>query len=374
MSARAELPDAARQAGAEAPARVDLLDSLPIAVLLLDAEDRIVYANAAAETLLGRAEALLHGRRASELFSAGGAVLEIVARVRATEAEIVARDVALGGALRGYRGDVRAAPAGERDEMVVLLLEERQAAPGRGASPQADGAARSASGLAAMLAHEIKNPLSGIRGAAQLLEKGEDSRVKQMAGLIRSEVDRIRSLLDEFEHFSDTRPVTLVPVNIHEVLDHVAAVAAAGAAAGRRIAKLYDPSLPPVLGERNRLVQIFLNLVKNAAEATEVETGEIRIKTAFQPGVRLRRGKGAPVELPIVISVTDNGRGVAPDLAEHLFDPFVTGRDGGGGLGLAMVAKLVSAHGGMVEWEEGQGGGAVFRVRLAAAEGEAGDG
>jgi len=374
MDARPELPS--KMAGrADSPAASDLLDILPIAALLLDTGNRVLYANMAAETLLGRAEGLLQGRHVSELFEANGAVSKILERVRSRAAEVVARDVAFGGPSREHHGDIRAAPAGEGNESVILLLEERQAASGRGASPQADGAARSATGLAAMLAHEIKNPLSGIRGAAQLLEKGEDARVRQMAGLIRSEVDRIRGLVDEFEHFSDTRPVTLAPLNIHEVLDHVIAVAAAGAAARRKIVKLYDPSLPAVLGERNRLVQVFLNLLTNAAEATEEETGEIRIKTAFQPGVRLRRGEGPPVELPIAISVTDNGCGIASDIADHLFDPFVTGREGGGGLGLAMVAKLVAAHGGMVEWEAASGGcGTVFRVRLAAAaDGEAGD-
>lgn len=374
MDARAQQPGPTKTA--QLLESVDLLAALPIAVLLLDREDRVLYANTAAETLLGRAEAVLQRQPLSELFGPMGAISEIVGRVRKTGADIVARDVALRRRPQEHRGDIRAAPASEDNELVVLVLEDRQAAAGRGAAPQADGAARSASGLAAMLAHEIRNPLSGIRGAAQLLEKGADSRVQQMAGLIRSEVDRIRGLVDEFEHFSDTRPATLASVNIHEVLDHVVAVAAAGAAAGRRLVKLYDPSLPAVLGERDRLVQIFLNLVKNAAEATETETGEIRIETAFWPGIRLRRGKDAPVELPIAVSVTDNGCGVAPDIADHLFDPFVTGRESGGGLGLAMVAKLVAAHGGMVEWEDGPGGcGAVFRVRLAAAAGgEGGDG
>lgn len=287
----------------------------------------------------------------------------------------MAHDVDLGGRLSGRRGDLRAAPAGESGEQVILVLEECQGGGGRGLSPQSAGAARSAVGLAAMLAHEIKNPLSGIRGAAQLLEKGEDSRVGQMAALIRSEVDRIRGLVDELEHFSDTRPLARQAVNIHAVLDHVASVAANGFAAGRKIVKLYDPSLPPVLGARDRLVQIFLNLVKNAAEATNSQSGEIRLQSAYEAGIRVRNADGSRSDLPIVLSIVDNGCGITPEIADHLFEPFVTAREGGGGLGLAMVAKLVAAHGGLVEWEDApEGQGTLFRVRLPAAEGEAVDG
>ena len=205
-----------------------------------------------------------------------------------------------------------------------------------------------------MLAHEIKNPLSGIRGAAQLLETavGDDDRA--LTRLICDETDRIVKLVDRMEAFSDERPIERESVNIHAVLDHVKRIAQAGFARHIRFSEIYDPSLPPVWANRDQLVQVFLNLVKNAAEAIggDAIDGEIELSTAFRPGVRLKtNASSSPVSLPLEFCVRDNGPGVPPDIAEHLFDPFVTNKSTGTGLGLALVAKIIGDHGGIVECE-----------------------
>ena len=216
------------------------------------------------------------------------------------------------------------------------------------------GAARSVSAMATMLAHEIKNPLSGIRGAAQLLEMSVPDEDRSLTRLICDETDRIVKLVDRMEAFSDERPVERERVNIHAVLDHVKRVAQAGFARHIRFIEVYDPSLPPVWANRDQLIQIFLNLVKNAAEAIGEDAidGEIELSSAFKPGVRLKTTASAnPVSLPLEFCVRDNGPGVSPDIAEHLFDPFVTNKASGTGLGLALVAKIIGDHGGIIECE-----------------------
>jgi two-component system nitrogen regulation sensor histidine kinase GlnL len=233
-------------------------------------------------------------------------------------------------------------------------------------------AARSVIALAAMLAHEIKNPLSGIRGAAQLLEQSVEDDDRTLTRLICDETDRIVKLVDRMEVFADERPVEREPTNIHVVLDHVKRLAQTGVARHIKFVEEYDPSLPPVLANRDQLIQVFLNLVKNAAEAIGDNTngGEIALSTAFRPGVRLSLpGAKARISLPLEICVKDNGPGVPDELMPHLFDPFVTTKQTGSGLGLALVAKIVGDHGGIIECES-LPRRTIFRVLMPVYTGE----
>ncbi len=203
-----------------------------------------------------------------------------------------------------------------------------------------------------MLAHEIKNPLSGIRGAAQLLDSVVGDQDRMLTQLIRDETDRIVKLVDRFEMFSEGRAPQQEPFNIHAVLDHVRNLARSGFARHIRILEEYDPSLPPVLGNRDQMIQVMINLVKNAAEAigSDAQDGEIQLSTAYRPGVRMAiPGSADRVRLPLEVCVRDNGPGVPEDIRQHLFDPFVTTKASGNGLGLALVAKVVGEHGGIVE-------------------------
>ena len=204
--------------------------------------------------------------------------------------------------------------------------------------------------MAAMLAHEVKNPLSGIRGAAQLLEQNSTGDDRALTELIRDEADRICNMVDRMEVFSESGPLERQAVNIHQVLDRVQQLAKNGFGKHLRYVTNFDPSLPPVHGNRDQLVQAFLNLIKNAAEAAPAEGGEITLKTAFHQGVRFAvAGGNSRLQLPLRVSIKDNGDGIPDDIKGCLFDPFVTSKPQGSGLGLALVAKIIGDHGGVIE-------------------------
>jgi two-component system nitrogen regulation sensor histidine kinase GlnL len=334
-----------------------VLDALPHPVIMVAADGRIANANAAAEQFFEASLTLLRRNSIGDLVPFGSPLLALIEQVRTRGAAVNEYKVDLGTPRNpGDRlVDLHVAPLPERPDNVVVMLQERTIADKMDRQLTHRGAARSVTALAAMLAHEIKNPLSGIRGAAQLLEQSANDSDRTLTRLICDEADRIVKLVDRMEVFTDERPVEREPVNIHVVLDHVKRLAYSGFARHIKFIEDYDPSLPPVLGNRDQLVQVFLNLVKNAAEAIEeggAGEGEIQLTTAFRPGVRLARpGSKTRVSLPLEFCVKDNGRGVPDDLLPHLFDPFVTTKPSGSGLGLALVSKIVGDHGGIIECE-----------------------
>jgi two-component system, NtrC family, nitrogen regulation sensor histidine kinase GlnL len=335
-----------------------VLDALPHPVIMVAADGRIANANAAAESFFEASLPLLWSP-----------LLALVEQVRGRGAAVNEYKVDLGTPRNpGERlVDLHVAPLPERPDHVVVMLQERTIADKMDRQLTHRGAARSVTALAAMLAHEIKNPLSGIRGAAQLLEQSagdDDDRI--LTRLICDEADRIVKLVDRMEVFTDERPVERESVNIHVVLEHVKRLTHSGFARHIKFVEEYDPSLPPVLGNRDQLIQVFLNLVKNAAEAIgeTASDGEIHLSTAFRPGVRLSLpGTKTRVSLPLEFCVRDNGPGVPEDLLPHLFDPFVTTKPTGSGLGLALVSKIIGDHGGIIECES-QPRRTTFRVLM----------
>lgn len=349
----------------------ELLAGLAVPAVLISPDGTPAQANLAAENFLNASQQALMERGWAAAFGPDSAVEALVWRARSEGGGCAAYDVPLhfiGG--RSARADVLVAPVGDAPEWLTVAFQTRSVATLVDRQVHQQGAARSAVGVAALLAHEIKNPLSGIRGAAQLLASGPETAVsaddrRELTDLIVAEVDRIAKLVDRMESFTDTRPIKLRPENIHEILGHVRMLAEQGFANDLTIRERYDPSLPLVAANRDALVQVFLNLLKNAAEAAGSK-GRIRITTAYRPGLKVRSEVGAaPVSLPLEVRIIDSGPGVDDDLVDHVFEPFVTTKRGGSGLGLALVAKIVADHGGVVEYNRaGNPEETVFRVLL----------
>ncbi|SHF89880.1 two-component system, NtrC family, nitrogen regulation sensor histidine kinase GlnL [Kaistia soli DSM 19436] len=349
-----------------------LLDALPHPVLLIDPEGHVTEANGAAQDFFQVSVAMLRRQPMTNFVPFGSPLLALIDQVRMRGAAVNEYRVDVGTPRNGSERivDIYASPILEQPQHVVVMLQERTMAEKIDRQLTHRGAARSVTGLAAMLAHEIKNPLSGIRGAAQLLETSVDDNDRALTRLITDEADRIVKLVDRMEVFSDERPIERDPVNIHVVLEHVKRLAQSGFARHIRIVEEYDPSLPPVYANRDQLIQVFLNLVKNAAEAIGDDAdGEIMLTTAFRPGIRLSvPGSANRVTLPLEFAVRDNGGGVPAEILPHLFDPFVTTKTNGTGLGLALVAKIIGDHGGVIECESQQNR-TIFRVLMPAFPG-----
>ena len=345
-----------------------LFHALPHPILVVRENNSIAYANTAGESFFSSSLSVLRRETLDTLLGFSSPILNLVHQVRQTQETVNEYGILLHAPKLLYPKliDVYAGTFADKEACILLMLQQRNMAQMIERQLNHRAAARTVSGMAAILAHEIKNPLSGIRGAAQLLEPTLGDEDRSLAQLICKETDRIRSLVDRMEIFGDERPLPKADVNIHDVLNHVIQLARSGFAKKIRIIEEYDPSLPSLAGNRDKLIQAFLNLIKNSAEALSdnADQGRIIIQTAFRPGVRLSvAGSNTRVSLPLLIQIEDNGEGVPEQIRAHLFDPFVTTKHNGTGLGLALVAKIINDHGGIIEYES-EPRKTIFRILL----------
>ncbi len=341
--------------------------SLPVPALLLDEADRIGDLNGPAEQFLNASARSLRGQPVFDRLAIDAPLEDAFARVRADLSPLFINkvDVSAGHA-PPVQCNVQIAPVGGFPGHVLMLMEPRQIADRLGRAHSVTSAAKSAIGMAEMLAHEIKNPLAGITGAAQLLSMNLDAQDRELTDLIVAESRRIVTLLEQVEQFGNLRPPDRRAVNIHDLLDRAQKSAAVGFAAHMKIHEEFDPSLPPTWVDGDQMLQVFLNLLKNAAQATGGQSGTIRIRTFYDTGLRLRRKDGSGGALPLQIEIIDDGPGISPDIAADIFEPFVSGRDNGTGLGLALVSKIISEHGGWIAVDSAPGR-TVFRISLPVA-------
>jgi two-component system nitrogen regulation sensor histidine kinase GlnL len=347
-----------------------ILNAMASSVLALDDELRVVFVNPAAEQLFGASRTTLENRPLGELVPADSSLFDLIRRVQLAGNSVSDYGVELPLSRNvTHLVDLHVSPLTEHAGHSLAILHPCSVAHRLNHQLTHRGGARSVAGLGATLAHEVKNPLSGIRGAAQLLEPSVAEDERPLIRLICDETDRICALVDRMEQFADRGPIARRAVNIYQVLEHVRRLAESGFGRNLRFEAHYDPSLPEVDGDRDQLVQVFLNLVKNAAEAVPRIGGEIRLSTQYTHGLSVRVANSTErVELPITVQVQDNGPGVSAEIVGHLFEPFVSTKRSGSGLGLSLVAKIVGDHGGVVEFAN-QSRGTVFRVRLPAYRG-----
>ena len=349
------LPDAQRQ-----------LASLPLAIVLLAPGQRIASVNQAAEQFLGQSLRRLAGRRLDEALHFEEP--RLAERLADSDTPLSAREIDVTVPGQGTRRlDVSVGPVTDEPGWQMLTLHDSTAAETMGGSrsPGEDSVLRAPD----ILAHEIKNPLAGIRGAAQLLARklGESDRV--LTSLIADEVDRIAKLIDQMQTLSRRTSQPVAPCNLHETVRRASAVLNASGE-GARIEEEFDPSLPLVLGNADALVQVLINLLSNAREACrDAASPRIAVRTRFASGLQLHAvGSDGPVRLPIELRVSDNGPGIDPVMRDHVFEPFVTTKKTGQGLGLALVRKLVRDMNGRITYDRDEAGRWThFRVHLPLA-------
>ncbi|MES2334910.1 MAG: ATP-binding protein [Pseudomonadota bacterium] len=340
--------------------------SLPFPTLLIDQSAMIVEVNPAAETFLNASQRSLVGQPVFDRLSIEAPMEEALLRVRANQSPLNINDVDVTtGEKPPVQCTIHLAPMHDNPDIVMLILSPRELADRMGRSMGAKTAARSAIGMAEMLAHEIKNPLAGISGAAQLLSMNLSPEDQEMTDLIVEETRRIVKLLEQVEQFGNLRPPDRKPVNIHDALDRARKSALVGFAAHMSIVEDYDPSLPATFADSDQLMQVFLNLIKNAAEACR-HGGTIRLRSFYDLSLRLRRKDGLSGALPLNVEIIDDGPGIKPEIAASIFEPFVSGRENGTGLGLALVSKIITDHDGWISVDSTPGR-TVFRVSLPMA-------
>lgn len=338
--------------------------SLPVPAVLISANNRIDEINPAAELFLNASARSLKGQPVLDALSIDAPLDEGFARVRANQAALFINDVNVtSGERPPIQCTIQVAPIQDAPDRLLVLISPRELADWLGRGTSVTSAAKSAIGMAEMLAHEIKNPLAGISGAAQLLSMGLSAEDRELTDLIVEETRRIVKLLEQVEQFGNLRPPDRRAVNLHDVLDRARRSALVGFGSRMTFIEDYDPSLPPAWADPDQLQQVFLNLLKNASEAAGPQGGTIRLHSFYDHGLRRRRADGSGSPLPLNVEIIDDGPGLPPEIAGEIFEPFVSGRPNGTGLGLALVSKIISDHDGWIAVDSVPGR-TVFRISL----------
>lgn len=345
-----------------------LWSSLPVPAILIDGSDLIADLNPAAEGFMNNSTKTLLGQPVWDKLAVDAPLEASFKRAREQGTPLFVNDVDVGTGNRPpLVCSLHIAPIQNQPGWMIMLISPRELAGRMTQNHSVKSAAKSAIGMAEMLAHEIKNPLAGITGAAQLLSMNLNKEDLELTDLIVAETRRIVKLLEQVEQFGNLSAPERRAVNIHDVLDRARRSALLGFGGHMKIIEDYDPSLPLAYGDPDQLLQVVLNLVKNASEAAGPQQGgTIRLHTFYEHSFRLRRSDGTGQSLPLQIEIIDDGPGLPPDIEGDVFDPFVSGKENGTGLGLALVSKIISDHDGWISVDSVPGK-TRFRISLPLA-------
>lgn len=344
--------------------------SLPVPGVLVGPDDNIEDINPAAEGFLNTSAKAIKGQPVWDRIMIDAPLEEAFERARSSNTPLFVNDVDVGTGERApLHCNLQIAPMQGKPGHMLFLISPRELAGRMTQNHSVKSAAKSAIGMAEMLAHEIKNPLAGITGAAQLLSMNLSPEDQELTDLIVAESRRIVKLLEQVEQFGNLMTPERKQVNIHDVLDRARRSALLGFGAHMKIIEDYDPSLPMACGDPDQLLQVMLNLIKNASEAAGKEGGTIRLHTFYEHSFRLRRSDGSGQSVPLQIEIIDDGPGLPEDIKGDIFDPFVSGRENGTGLGLALVSKIISDHDGWISVNSVPGR-TVFKISLPMAPDE----
>ena len=339
--------------------------SLPVPAFLVDAENCIADVNSAAEGFINSSRKSLIGQKIWQRVAIESSIEIAFDKARVQGTPLFVNDVDVGARERApLQCAVQIAPLHGHPGHMLLMLSPRELAGRMTQTHSAKSAAQSAIGMAEMLAHEIKNPLAGITGAAQLLSMNLAPDDLELTDLIVSESRRIVKLLEQVEQFGNLSEPDFKPVNLHDVLDRARRSALLGFGAHMKIIEKYDPSLPLAWGDPDQLLQVVLNLLKNASEAAGTTGGTITVRTFYEHSFRLRRSDGQGKLLPLQIEISDDGPGLPERIREDIFEPFVSGKENGTGLGLALVSKIIGDHNGWISVRS-EPGNTTFRLSLS---------
>ncbi len=339
-------------------------NNLPFPALVVDRNQCVIHGNATAEQFVQTSQKQMMGKPLARFFGGNSVVIDTLQQAQVQKSSIAQYGVNLATSRRAsLMCDLHVNFLDLESGEMLLVIQPTGVAQKMNESITHSSAARSVTAMASMLAHEIRNPLAGISGAAQLLAMDANDGDVELAEMIGQEAKRIGTLVDRFEHFSDDRPAVRNAFNIHDILDRAVRAASAGFGESIRFKKEYDPSLPDASGDSDQMLQVFQNLLKNAAEAVDPDRGVIRLRTSYQSGVKFAVSGAKRETLPLQIQIQDNGKGIPANIKDEIFEPFVSSKSNGTGLGLSLVSKIVTNHGGLVECHNLEQGTA-FTLRL----------
>ena len=329
---------------------INLWNSFPHPCFVIYKNLEIIDLNSEAETFFMASKKRLIGNKITDFVEKGSLLLKVIDQINLKQAPVVIYDINMYWGKKEFgKFNIYSSPLDDSPDHTLIVVNLNPTKDRIDKKLIHQNAARSVSGLSAMLAHEIRNPLAGISGAAQLLEQNVDKEDLKFTKLIQSECKRLGNLVSKFEIFGDLGPLVKSNINIHDVIEKTKDLAKAGFASHVRFLEDYDPSLPEIKGNFDQLTQVFLNLLKNSSEAVSENGGFIKIKTSYQSGIKILSVNNRMEDLPLSISIIDNGKGISEDLVDKIFEPFVGTKAGGSGLGLSLVSKIIADHGGTIE-------------------------